>query len=57
MLDKQSIEIIQQNLEDCDEWIFKNYKIKVVRKGLRFWYKKYFFNVIDEFKTLINQDF
>ncbi|WP_338954724.1 UPF0236 family transposase-like protein [Spiroplasma endosymbiont of Polydrusus cervinus] len=24
--DKQSIEIIQQNLEDCDEWIFKNYK-------------------------------
>ncbi|UZQ30504.1 MAG: hypothetical protein OHM56_02950 [Spiroplasma phoeniceum] len=32
-------------------------KIMVVRKGLRFWYKKYFFNVIDEFKTLINQDF
>ncbi len=27
LLDKQSIEIIQQNLEDCDELIFKNYKI------------------------------
>ncbi|WP_253301056.1 hypothetical protein [Spiroplasma endosymbiont of Phyllotreta cruciferae] len=23
----QSIEIIQQNLENYDEWIFKNYKI------------------------------
>ncbi|UZQ29432.1 MAG: hypothetical protein OHM56_09670 [Spiroplasma phoeniceum] len=30
---------------------------RVVRKRLRFWYKKYFFTIIDEFKTLINQDF
>ncbi len=27
LLYKQSIEIIQQNLEDYDKWIFKNYKI------------------------------
>ncbi|UZQ29152.1 MAG: hypothetical protein OHM57_07360 [Spiroplasma phoeniceum] len=32
-------------------------KIRVVRKRLRFWYKKYFFTIIDEFKSLINQDF
>ncbi|WP_338954706.1 hypothetical protein [Spiroplasma endosymbiont of Polydrusus cervinus] len=25
-LDKQSVKIIQQNLENYDEWIFKNYR-------------------------------
>ncbi|RUO85763.1 Mbov_0401 family ICE element transposase-like protein, partial [Spiroplasma endosymbiont of Megaselia nigra] len=31
----QSIEIIQQNLEDCDEWIFKNYKIDETLKEFK----------------------
>ncbi|UZQ30923.1 MAG: hypothetical protein OHM56_05345 [Spiroplasma phoeniceum] len=35
LLDKQSIEIIQQNLEDCDEWIFKNYKINETLKEFK----------------------
>ncbi|UZQ29392.1 MAG: UPF0236 family protein [Spiroplasma phoeniceum] len=34
-LDKQSIEIIQQNLEYCDEWIFKNYKINETLKEFK----------------------
>ncbi|UZQ29241.1 MAG: UPF0236 family protein [Spiroplasma phoeniceum] len=35
VLDKQSIEIIQQNLENCDEWIFKNYKIDQTLKEFK----------------------
>ncbi|WP_348736699.1 hypothetical protein [Spiroplasma endosymbiont of Ammophila pubescens] len=35
MLYIQSIEIIQQNLEDCDEWIFKNYKIDETLKEFK----------------------
>ncbi len=35
LLDKQSIEIIQQSLEDCDEWIFKNYKINETLKEFK----------------------
>ncbi len=35
LLDKQSIEIIQQSLEDCDEWIFKNYKIDETLKEFK----------------------
>ncbi|UZQ29878.1 MAG: UPF0236 family protein [Spiroplasma phoeniceum] len=31
----QSIEIIQKNLEDCDEWIFKNYKIDETLKEFK----------------------
>ncbi|WP_338992581.1 UPF0236 family transposase-like protein [Spiroplasma endosymbiont of Seladonia tumulorum] len=35
LLDKQSIEIIQQNLENSDEWIFKNYKIDETLKEFK----------------------
>ncbi len=31
----QSIQIIQKNLEDCDEWIFKNYKINETLKEFK----------------------
>ncbi len=35
LLDKQSIEIIQQNLEDYDEWIFKNKNIDETLKEFK----------------------
>ncbi|WP_348735033.1 UPF0236 family transposase-like protein [Spiroplasma endosymbiont of Ammophila pubescens] len=35
LLNIQSIEIIQQSLEDCDEWIFKNYKIDETLKEFK----------------------
>ncbi|MBW3059034.1 MAG: hypothetical protein CXB60_08295 [Spiroplasma poulsonii] len=35
LLDKQSIEIIEQNLENYDEWIFKNYKIDETLKKFK----------------------